>query len=149
MWTNAWISLDDGIKRKCGITILNKTLDDESISPLIPWNSGLMMGKARNLLTITRFFSNAFLCPGMFKDNAEQGLLNYMYLTGQIFTLGIEFHGHHVINGAFMSCPHSLNVNVFRNRINSHQVYGIHHYQLLKSWYVDACYPELIKLIKY
>lgn len=85
----------------------------------------------------------------MFKNNNEQGLLNYLYLTGQIFELGIKFHGHHVINGAFMSCPHSLNVNVFRERIQTKQIYGIHHYQLLKPWYISACYPELIDFINY
>lgn len=149
LWATAWNSLNNDVKRSCGIEVLNKSLDDNSILPLIPWNSGLMMGKAKNLLTFCRFFSKAFFCPGMFKNNAEQGLMNHLYLTGQIFTLGIKFHGHHVIDGAFMSCPHSLNVNAFRNRINTHQVYGIHHYQLLKSGYVSACYPELIKFINY
>lgn len=35
-WTNAWITLNKDVQRKCGITVLNKTLDDPSIQSLIP-----------------------------------------------------------------------------------------------------------------
>lgn len=108
-----------------------------------------MLGKTTNLIPVSEPIYKGFLCPGMFADNAEQGLLNQYVLSGQLSTLGIQFKGHYVPDGAFMSFPHSLNVNVFRDRINSGNVYAIHHYQLLKPAYVQACYQQLRDFIRY
>lgn len=89
----------------------------------------------RELILICKLMSHSFLYPGMFQNNAEQGLLNYLYLFGSIAQLGIKFHGHTNQNGQFLSSPSLLSYNSFKQKIRSGEAYIIHHYQFLRGIY--------------
>ena len=67
----------------------------------------------------------------MFRNNAEQGLLNYLFISGQLDKIGMKFYGHTVENCLLISCPNYLNVDEFDNRINSGEIYALHHYHWL------------------
>jgi len=82
IWINAWASLDKKIKQKCGFKQLN--LSSDEFNKRIPINSGLLIGSSKNIIKIADLISTKFICPGIFPNNNEQGLLNYLDLTGEL-----------------------------------------------------------------
>lgn len=149
IWFYSWMQLNETIKEKCGISNLNSHLNFTEIENRIPMNSGLMMGKRENLILICKLMADSFTCPGMFINNAEQGLLNYLSVSGRLNLLGIKFHGHTNQNGQFLSCPSLLTLAQFRNRIHNSEVYAFHHYQFLRGIYravFDKDFREKIDL---
>lgn len=148
-WLVSWMKLSNKIKKKCGMSILNISLNSSVINNQIPWNSGLMMGKREHLIKISNLITHSFFCSGLFNSSTEQGLLNYLVLSGDMNKLGIEFHGHTIHDGQFLSCPSLLSLNDFKRKIRSGEVYIIHHYQFLRSIYrkvFDAKFREKIDL---
>ena len=148
LWTNAWVNLNNSIKLKCGFKLFNNTLLSKEIKNIIPLNSGLMIGSSKNIIKITKLITSRFICPGMFLNNAEQGLLNYLYLSGELKELGFTIYRHSVSKGRLISCPNKLPIEIFNHQINSDNLIAVHHYQFLKSNYITkspAIYQSLFK----
>jgi hypothetical protein len=135
-WTNAYVNLDNLTKIKCGFKFLNKSLLSPEIKDLIPLNSGMMIGNSKNIIKITELISTRFRCAGMFPNNAEQGLLNYLALSGELKELGFPIHTHNVFNSSLLSCPDLLPIENYTQQINSNNTIAVHHYQFIKSNYI-------------
>ena len=136
IWTNAWVSLNNSIKLKCGFKLLNNTLLSNEIKDLIPLNCGMMIGSSKNIIKIAELISSRFICSGMFPHNAEQGLLNYLDLSGEIKELGFPIHRHNIFTGSLISCPDLLPIENFTQQINSDHLIAVHHHQSLSSDYI-------------
>ena len=108
IWTNAWVNLNNSIKLKCGFKLFNNTLLSNEIKNLVPLNSGMMIGSSKNIIKISELISSRFICSGMFPHNAEQGLLNYLDLSGELKELGFPIHRHNIFTGSLISCPDLL-----------------------------------------
>ena len=67
-----------------------------------------MMGNSKNIIKIADLIFAKFICPGMFPKNAEQGLLNYLDLSGEIKELSIPIKRHNIYNDSFLSLPNYL-----------------------------------------
>lgn len=147
VWMKAWALLSSSKKSSCGMFILNRSIDCSEIENIIPWNSGLMMGNCKNLLLICNLMATMFSCIGMFDHNAEQGLLNYLRISGQIETLGIRFHAHTVQTGNFVSCPDLITLKNFKERIKSNEIYILHHYNHLKRAYINSADDKIKYLL--
>jgi hypothetical protein len=136
IWTNAWNNLDQKIKEKCGFKQLNITLLSDENKNKIPLNSGLLIGRSKNIIKIVDLISTKLICSGIFKDNAEQGLLNYLDLSGELKELNIPFKRHNVYNDSIISCPEFLPINKYIQQINSSHFIALHHYHRLKYYYI-------------
>ena len=136
IWTNAWVRLNKSTKLKCGFKFLNNTLLSNQIKDLIPLNSGMMIGSSKNIIKLCELISSRFICSGMFPDNAEQGLLNYLDLSGELKELDFPIHRHNIYNGSLLSCPDLLPLKNYIQQINSYNLIAVHHHQLLKSNYI-------------
>ena len=135
-WTNAWFGLNNSIKLKCGFKLLNYTLLSNEIKDIIPLNSGMMIGSSKNIIKISELISSRFICSGMFPNNAEQGLLNYLDLSGELKELSFPIHRHNIFNGSFLSCPDKLPIDNYSQQINSDHLIAVHHYHYLRSDYI-------------
>ena len=113
---------------------MNKSLLSKEIRSLIPLNSGMMIGNSKDIIKLTDLISTRFNCAGMFPYSQEQGLLNYLYLSGEINELGINIHLHSVDNGSLLSCPNHLPIGKYTQRINSNQLISVHHYLFMKGF---------------
>ena len=142
IWTKAWARLDKKIKDKCGFKQLNKTLSLYIFKNLIPLNCGLMIGNSKNILKISELISTRFICSGMFRNNAEQGLLNYLDLSGELKELGISIKRHNIYNDSFLSCPNLLPLENYNKQVNSPHFIALHHYKLLKRNYIERTPKE-------
>ena len=136
IWTNSWVCLDKKIKEKCGFNHWNKSLSSDEFKNLIPLNCGLLIGRSKNIIKITELISNRFICSGMFQNNAEQGLLNYLDLSGELKELSISIKRHNVYNNSFISCPELLPIENYIHQVNSEYFIALHHYQYLKENYI-------------
>lgn len=136
IWTNAWVNLNNSTKLKCGFKLLNNNLLSKKIKDLIPLNSGMMIGSSKNIIKISELISSRFKCPGMFPNNAEQGLLNYLDLSGELKELGFPIHRHNLFNGSLLSCPDYLPLKNYIHQIKSNHLIAVHHHQLLNSSYI-------------
>ncbi len=146
IWLKAWANLNNKIKEKCGFKPLNKELTSNEIKNLIPFNSGLMIGNSKNIIKISELISRRFLCPGIFPDNAEQGLLNYLELSGELKEINITIHRHNIFAGSFLSCPELMPIENYSQQINSNHLIAIHHHHFLNSSYIIKS-PFLFQLI--
>ena len=142
IWTNAWACLDTKIKEKCGFKQLNKTLLSDEFKNRIPLNSGFLMGSSKNIIKISDLFFNRFICPGMFPRNAEQGLLNYLDLSGELKELNIPIKRHNIYNDSIISCPDLLPINNYIQQINSSHFIALHHHQFLNNYYISRAPKE-------
>ena len=146
IWTNTWIHLNDSIKQKCGFMSFNRSLLSNDIKNIIPLNVGMMIGSSKNIIKISELIFLRFICPGLFPNNAEQGLLNYLYLSGELKKLGISILRHNIFNDSLISCPNLLPIKNYTQQINSNNLIAIHHYQYLKSRYIKQS-PIIVKEI--
>ena len=135
-WTNAWVELNNSTKLRCGFKVFNNTLLSNEIKDLIPLNSGLMIGTANNIIKLNDLISSRFLCSGMFPENAEQGLLNYLDLSGELKELDFPIHRHNLYNGSLLSCPDLLPIENYTQQINSDHIIAVHHYNNLGAHYI-------------
>lgn len=142
IWTNAWACLDKKIKKKCGFKQLNNTLLSEEFKNKIPLNSGLLMGNSKNIIKISDLIFNRFICPGMFPRNAEQGLLNYLDLSGELKELNIPIKRHNIYYDSLLSCPELLPIKNYVQQINSSHFIALHHYQFLNKYYISRSPKE-------
>ena len=149
LWLRSWNQLSYQRKGKCGLKDLKMSIFDKRVNSLHPLNSGLMIGKVKYLLRICELISSIYKCVGMFRNNAEQGLLNYLFISGQLDEIGMKFYSHTVENGLLISCPNYLSVDEFDNRINSGEIYALHHYHWLQPEYVNRANEKVKKLILY
>ena len=133
IWTNAWFDLDKKIKEKCGFKLMNKTLLSNEFRNRFPLNSGFLMGYSKNIIKITELISTRFFCPEMFQNNAEQGLLNYLDLSGELKTLDIPIKRHNVYNDPIISCPNLLPINSYIKQVNSPHFIALHHHTFLNG----------------
>jgi hypothetical protein len=145
IWTNAWACLDKKIKEKCGFNHWNKSLSSDEFKNLIPLNCGLLIGQSKNIIKIVELISTRFICSGMFHNNAEQGLLNYLDLSGELKELGISIKRHNIYNNSFISCPELLPIENYIQQINSEHFIALHHYHKLKENYIEKT-PNKFKL---
>lgn len=136
IWTDSWRCLNNSIKLKCGFKLLNNSLLSNEIKDLIPLNSGMMIGSSKNIIKITELISSRFICSGMFPNNAEQGLLNYLDLSGELKELGFPIIRHNIFTGSLLSCPDLLPIKNFSQQINSNHLIAVHHHQQLSSNYI-------------
>ena len=136
IWTNAWVGLNNSIKLKCGFKPFNNNLLSNEIKDLIPLNSGMMIGSSKNIIKISELISSRFKCPGMFPFNAEQGLLNYLDLSGELKELGFPIHRHNLFRGSLLSCPDYLPLKNYIRQIKSNHLIAVHHHQCLNSSYI-------------
>ena len=72
----------------------------------------------------------------MFHNNAEQGLLNYLDLSGELKELGISINRHNIYNGSFLSCPELLPIENYIKQVNSEHFIALHHHQFLNRNYI-------------
>lgn len=148
IWTNAWACLDKKIKEKCGFKELNKHLLSNEIKNRIPLNSGLLLGNSKNIIKIFELISTRLNCPGQFHNNADQGLLNYLDLSGELNELNISIRRHNIYNGSFLSCPNYLPKMNYIQQVNSLHFIAIHHYQLLNRDYIESSPKEFQSFLK-
>ena len=132
-------------KKKCGFKKWNKTFSFDEFKNLIPLNCGLMIGSSKNIIKIAGFIYKRFICPGMFNNNAEQGLLNYLDISGELKELGIPIKRHNIYNGSFISCPDLLPIEDYIQQLYSAHFIAIHHYQFLNKKYIESS-PKEFKL---
>lgn len=138
IWLRAWNSVSSSTKQLCGMHPINRSLYSKEIKDQIPWNSGLMMGKVSILLTVCKILSSYFFCAGMFRNNAEQGLLNYIRLSGQFDELNIKFHPHSILQGSFISSPYIIPLQDFNEKIANKSLFVLHHYNFLEKKYFNT-----------
>jgi len=138
IWANAWNKLDKKIKKKCGFKKLNIALLSDENKNKIPLNSGLLIGKTKNIIKIVDLISTRWTCPGIFKNNAEQGLLNYLDLSDELKELNISIKRHNIYKDSLISCPELLPIKKYIQRINSSYFIGLHHYTHLKKYYIKS-----------
>ena len=137
IWINAWNSLDKEIKEKCGFKLMNKTLLSNEFRNRIPLNSGLLIGSSENIIKIAELMSTRFICPGLFQRNNEQGLLNYLDLSGELTNLGIPIKRHNIYNDSIISCPNLLPLNSYIKQVNSSHFIALHHHTYLNNFYIE------------
>ena len=148
IWLKTWFSLDKKIKEKCGFKQLNKSLLFNEIKNKIPLNVGLLMGNSKNIIKIADLIFTRFICPGMFPNNAEQGLLNYLDLSSELKELGISIKRHNIYNDSLLSCPNYLPIKNFIQQLNSSHFIALHHYQYLKEYYITRSPKEFQSFLK-
>lgn len=148
-WLRAWSRVSSSKKEKCGIDVLQISLFDQSVKNRLPLNVGLMIGKTKYLIVICELISSIFECVGMFTNCAEQGLFNHLSISGQLDRRGIKLHPHTVQNGNLMSCPNYLTIDEFGRRINSGEIFVLHHYHWVSNEYVNQCNERVKTLISY
>ena len=137
IWVNAWIGLDKKIKEKCGFKLMNITLLSNEFRNIIPLNSGFLMGSSKNIIKIVELMSTRFICPGMFLRNNEQGLLNFLDLSGELKELGFPIKRHNIYNDSIISCPNMLPINNYTKQVNSLHFIALHHHELLNKLYIE------------
>lgn len=131
-WVNVWAKyIPDYKKDKCNIWKLNKSLYSKELDDLYYFNCGLMIGKAEYLLKVSELMCHSFTCPGMFIENAEQGLLNYLNITGQIGSLGVKIVGYTIYDKVLISCPDHLDSKEYIETLNASSLIAVHHYHRL------------------
>ena len=148
IWLKSWFCLDKKIKEKCGFKQLNKSILSDEIKNKIPLNVGLMIGNSKNIIKITDLIFAKFICPGMFPKNAEQGLFNYLDLTGELKELGIPIKRHNIYNDSFLSLPNYLPIKNYIQQVNSSHFIAIHHYQYLTEYYIARSPKEFQSFLK-
>lgn len=148
-WLKSWNRIKLSKRQACGMRKLQKNLQHPDIKKRLPINAGLMIGKVKYLLKICELISSIMNCVAIFKNNNEQGLFNYLVITGQINDLGIKLQCHSVEGGNLISCPNYMSLDNFTRRMNSDEVYVIHHYNWVTQEYVDHCSPRVRKLISF
>ena len=136
IWINAWFDLDKKIKEKCGFKLMDKALFFNEFINRIPLNSGLLIGSSKNIIKIAEFVSTRFICAGMFPNNNEQGLLNYLDLSGELKTLDIPIKRHNVYNDPIISCPNLLPINSYIKQVNSPHFIAFHHHIFLSRLHI-------------
>lgn len=149
IWTEKWVKLNNSIKQKCGFKLLNKTLLSEEIRNIIPLNSGLMVGNARNIIKIFELMTSKYICTYTFPYYSDQGLLNFLYISDELKQLNISIKTHNIFNGSFISCPDLMPLEKFVKQIYSDHIIAIHHYQYLKANYISKSplfFQELFKI---
>ena len=142
--TNAWIDLDKTIKEKCGFKLMDKTLLSDEFRNRIPLNSGLLIGSSKNIIKIAELMYTRFICPGMFKNNAEQGLLNYLDLSGELKALDIPIKRHNIYNDSLISNPELLPIYIYIKQLNSSHFIALHHHTYLNRLYI-AKSPKIFR----
>ncbi len=147
-WTNKWACLDKKIKEKCGFKQLNKTLLSDEFKNKIPLNSGLLIGSSKNIIKISDLMFNRFICPGMFPSNAEQGLLNYLDLSGELKELNITIKRHNIYYDSILSCPDLLPIKNYIQQINSSHFITLHHHQFLNKYYISKSPKEFQSFLR-
>lgn len=146
IWINAWASLDKKIKEKCGFKQLN--LSSDEFNKRIPINSGLLIGNSKNIIKITDLISTKFICPGMFPNNNEQGLLNYLDLSGELKKLNIPIKRHNIYKDSILSCPNLLPIKNYIQQINSLHFIALHHHQFLNKNKIERSPKEFKIFLK-
>ena len=139
-WNYLWVNglnnyLDSGNRRqKCGIPHLKHNLHSSYMRKQLPFNCGLIYGKASEILKLSKLVAAASLCVDVFFYVCDQGIFNYLYYSGEIDRIGIKIKGYHMRDCQFISCCEHLTVECTKH---SSEWYVIHHYIYMK-------YPSLL-----
>lgn len=136
VWTDAWVQLNDSIKQKCGFKPFNKNLLSEGIKDIVPLNSGMMVGSSKNIIKILELLTSKYICTGTFPRFSDQGLLNYLDLSGELKELGFPIQRHNIFNGSLISCVDQLPIENFIQQMGSKHLIAIHHYQYLRRRFI-------------
>ena len=140
-WLNAFHKLNASIKNKCNY---REITDFSNILPKIPLNSGTYLGKRENILIIANKMTEKVECHGIFKLGAEQGMLNYIILSGEFEGTGLRIK-RYPCPSAMISCPDWVPLAKFAKY--SKTMYLIHHYIGLSKEYYDTMEPRTLKFI--
>ena len=99
-------------------------------------------------IKIVELMSTRFFCPGMFRRNAEQGLLNYLDLSGELKELGFPIKHHYIFGGTFLSCPNYLPIKDYIKLVNSSNFIALHHHQFLNDYYISRTPKKFRSFLK-
>lgn len=145
IWLNAWNHVDDNDKERCNIRRLQYSLDDPIIANQIPLNAGLMCGRAKNVLTINTLLSETIACMKPSGKLTDQGLLNMLWLTGQINATGVKVMAHR-ITGKLVSCSDFLgHADLY---VNADKIVAMHHWQNIEKRKLKLLGERVVKLGK-
>ena len=59
---------------------------------------------------LCKIVSDAFLCVGLYQSATEQGVVNYLYYSGEFDRHNIKIKGHHMNDHHIISCSEHLNI---------------------------------------
>ena len=141
-WFNAFYRLNSSIKEKCkykDITDLTNQLKK------IPLNAGTYLGKRENILIIASMMKEKFDCHGLFELGNDQGMLNYLVLSGAFEGTGLRIKNY-PCPSAMISCPDLIPLEKFSKFAKN--VYLLHHYYNLNQKYLDVLEPRTVHFIK-
>lgn len=125
IWLNAWNNIDQRDRDRCNINPLPYSLEDPMLLKRIPLNAGLMCGKAVHVLAINRLLAEKIECMRPSGKLTDQGLLNLLWLNGQLNTTRVRVIAHG-ITGKLVSCPEFLGtVDLF---LNADKIIAMHHW---------------------
>ena len=145
-WANSWLHLNESIKKKCLLKPFNKSLLSDEIRNLIPLNCGMMIGPSEKIIKISELMFSRFNCTGNFPNNAEQGLLNYLDLSGELRESGISIFRHNINNSSLISCPELLPKEIYYKQVSSKNLIAIHHHDRIKEDYISKS-PYKIQIL--
>ena len=143
LWFNAYNNLAKDIKVKCHLKPFVNISDFPS---QIPLNSGTLIGKYNNILTICTLMSQSYSCTGIFYNGGEQGLFNYLYYSGAFSDLGIKFKLYSV-SSSLSALPNHIPLREFPKIVP--KIYTLHHYFCLNRHYhkfLDSRIVEILNL---
>ena len=129
IWFNAYNNLAKDTKVKCHLKLFVNISDFQS---QIPLNSGTLIGKYNNILTICILMSQSYNCTGIFYNGGEQGLFNYLYYSGTFSDLGMKFKTYSV-SSSMSAEPNFIRLTVFPKIVP--KIYTLHHYIYLNRGY--------------
>ena len=74
-----------------------------------------MIGNSKNILKIIELMTYKYTCTKTFPKYSDQGLFNYLDLTGNLKESGFTIRRHSIFGGIFLSFPNELSENNFSN----------------------------------
>ena len=84
----------------------------------------------------------------MFPENAEQGLLNNLDLSGELKGLNISIKRHNIYNDSFLSCPDLLPIENYIQQLNSSHFIALHHHQFLNDSFIERSPKEFRSFLR-
>ena len=136
IWFLPFYYLNESIKEKCNLFSVN---DFDYVMNQLPLNSGTLMGKASKILKVVTLMSTQFNCIGPIINGGEQGLMNYLYFSGNFKSLGIDFQLYSN-NSTMISMANEIPLSQFRKIAPN--IYTMHHYQYLSKKHINYLSPS-------
>ena len=117
------------LRDKCHIKDLKYPLYSDELAGEIPFNSGLMIGRADKIYQLCKFLSKLSLCVDIYNKACDQGIFNYLYFNGQISEQGFKIKEYYMNDRLLISCCEHLTPET---ATKSKEWFLIHHYRKLK-----------------